>query len=280
MSNEFPAPILDESQLIRADWPAPAHVHAWVTTRAGGVSQAPFDALNVGLHVDDDRHAVLDNRRRLTAFCQARGSQGALPWLNQVHGITVINDNQWPTADCAGNEPRCIDADASSTAQAGRALVVMTADCLPVFFTDSAGSRVALAHAGWRGLCAGIIEATAATFAPSQTLMAWLGPAIGSASFEVGDSVRMAFLDNAQAYDVTHAAGRDDEQRATHAAFVATRPGHYLADLYALARLRLLRVGVSAVYGGNFDTYSESSRFFSYRRVSRTGRMASVIWRT
>lgn len=253
---------LDESQLIRADWPAPAHVQAWVTTRAGGVSQAPFSALNLGHHVDDQPEAVANNRQRLRDFCQARGSVGELQWLNQVHGTAVFK----PSSD--SGSVHLAEADASVTSDAGVALVVMTADCLPVFFTDTRGERVAVAHAGWRGLCHGVLEATAATFAPEYGVMAWLGPAIGPKSFEVGEIVREAFI---------HAATHT-EQAATLAAFIATTPGHYLADLYALARLRLQRAGVSAVYGGGFDTLRESSQFFSYRREARTGRMASVIW--
>lgn len=261
---------LDASQLIRADWPAPAHVQAWVSTRAGGISAAPFDALNVGDHVGDAAEAVAQNRRQLTQFCQARGSIGELQWLNQVHGTSVFEPTPAPSAPASlsavTSSAPC--ADASSTTQAGLALVVMTADCLPVFFTNRDGSRVAVAHAGWRGLCHGVLEATAATFAASDTLMAWLGPAIGPESFEVGESVRDAFL----------AAAYDRERATTEAAFVATTPAHYLADLYALARLRLLRGGVSAVYGGGCDTMRESSRFFSYRREASTGRMANVIW--
>jgi hypothetical protein len=267
---------LTASQLIRADWPAPAHVQAWVTTRAGGVSVAPFDALNLGHHVSDDALAVSENRQRLTAFCQARGSVGELQWLNQVHGIDVSEPARvtalahGAAAHAASKSASChpVDADASSTTHPGLALVVMTADCLPVFFTDTEGLRVAVAHAGWRGLCHGVLEATAATFAREHSLMAWLGPAIGPASFEVGESVREAFLKAA-----TH-----DELAATSAAFTQNKPGHYLADLYALARLRLMRAGVSAVYGGGLDTYSESSLFFSYRREAITGRLASVIW--
>ena len=258
---------LDQSQLIRADWPAPAHVQAWVTTRAGGISTAPFDSLNLGHHVNDDAQVVAEKRQRLTGFCHARGSRGELIWLNQIHGIDVLE----PRSSVLDEQSACtpIDADASSTDHAGLALVVMTADCLPVFFTDIEGERVAVAHAGWRGLCNGILEATAATFSPEQSVMAWLGPAIGPNSFEVGESVREAFI----------ALAIDDELEATKAAFSANKPDHYLADLYQLARIRLLRAGVSAVYGGGLDTYSELSRFFSYRREAVTGRMASVIWR-
>lgn len=261
------ASTLNQTQLIRAEWPAPAHVQAWVTTRAGGVSTEPFDTLNLGHHVNDDPQAVADNRQRLTHFCHARGSRGELVWLNQIHGIDIFE----PCSSTTDGQNDCtpVNADASSTTCSGLALVVMTADCLPVFFTDTEGERVAVAHAGWRGLCSGVLEATAATFAPSKPLMAWLGPAIGPNSFEVGESVREAFV----------ALATNDELAATKAAFSANKPGHYLADLYQLARIRLLRVGVSAVYGGGLDTYSESSRFYSYRREAVTGRMASVIWR-
>lgn len=266
-SSANPPKQLDQSQLIRADWPAPAHVQAWVTTRVGGVSSAPFDSLNLGHHVNDDAQAVAENRQRLTSFCHACGSRGELVWLNQIHGIDVLE----PRSSALDEQPACtpIDADASSTIHPSTALVVMTADCLPVFFTDTNGERVAVAHAGWRGLCNGVLEATVATFTPEKNVMAWLGPAIGPNSFEVGESVREAFI----------AEATEDELEATKAAFVANKPGHYFADLYQLARIRLLRAGVSAVYGGGLDTYSESLRFFSYRREAVTGRMASVIWR-
>ena len=268
-------PALREADLIRAEWPAPAHVQAWVTTRAGGVSVAPFDALNLGLHVNDDAQLVMENRQRLSAFCQARGGHD-LFWLNQVHGVSVASP-ECGQANAATNDCPAIDADASTTSELGRALVVMTADCLPVFFTDRVGSRVAVAHAGWRGLCAGVLEATVARFAEPSAVMAWLGPAIGPTSFEVGESVREAFINS----DHLSAAMTDAAQvAAIEAAFAPTRPGHFLADLYRLARLRLANAGVTAVYGGGFDTFSESSRFFSYRREAITGRLASVIWLT
>lgn len=246
-----------------ATWPAPANVHAWVTCRGGGVSTAPFASLNLGDHVGDDTAAVTENRVLLTQACQARGLVGELPWLQQVHGTRV-----WTDASPAIAKDYC--ADASVTSTRGQGLVVMTADCLPVFFCDAQGQQVAVAHAGWRGLCQGVLEATLACFGPSSTVMAYLGPAIGPASFEVDEPVKQAFLAAADPLDVVQTA----------AAFEPTldKPRHYLANLYALATIRLHRAGVTQVFGGGFDTVGDEQRFFSFRRDGQTGRMASVIW--
>ncbi|MGV8844271.1 MAG: peptidoglycan editing factor PgeF [Pseudomonas sp.] len=237
---------------LRPDWPAPAWVKACVTTRAGGVSQAPFDSLNLGDHVEDDPAAVLENRARLTA---ALGCPPA--WLRQVHGIQVVEANATGVAQ----------ADASWSATPAIACAVMTADCLPVLFCDRAGTRVAAAHAGWRGLANGVLEATLDALAvPACEVLVWLGPAIGPDAFEVGPEVRAAFV---------------SQQPEAASAF---RPSHHplhperlLADIYALARLRLAARGVTAVYGGGYCTVSDP-RFYSYRRAPRTGRFASLIW--
>ncbi|WP_277052640.1 peptidoglycan editing factor PgeF [Zestomonas thermotolerans] len=241
-------PSLAESCII-PDWPAPARVRACVTTRAGGVSVGPFTSLNLGDHVGDDPQAVAENRRRLVAALGCRPA-----WLRQVHGTRVVE------ADPA----QVVEADGCWTAAPGIACSSMTADCLPVLFCDRAGSRVAAAHAGWRGLAGGVLEATLEALAlPAEQVLAWLGPAIGPQAFEVGPEVREAFLashpEAAQAFVASH------------------NPGKFLADLYQLARIRLAARGITAVYGGGFCTFSDP-RFFSYRRAARTGRFASLVW--
>ena len=231
------------------DWPAPAGIRACVTTRAGGVSLAPFDSFNLGDHVDDDPSAVAHNRQRLTHIFDVQPA-----WLSQVHGVVVA----------PANPEQIVEADASWTATPGIACTVMTADCLPALFCDRAGTRVAAAHAGWRGLAAGVLEAAAHSLnVEPDDILVWLGPAIGPAVFEVGGEVRDVFID-----DMLQAA----------AAFVpSVNEGRYMADIYALARLRLARYGITAVYGGGFCTVTDP-RFYSYRRSPRTGRFASLVW--
>ncbi len=243
---------MTESQFILPDWPAPANVHAAVTTRVGGASHAPYDSFNLATHVGDDPAGVRASRARLRTAL-------ALPakpvWLKQVHGVAVVDAAQ------GGTEP---EADGAFAAQPGAVCVVLTADCLPVLLCNRQGTKVAALHAGWRGLAGGVIEAgVKALGVPGDDLLAWLGPAIGPASFEVGPEVRAAFVQH-------------DAQAAL--AFCAVREGKYLADIYQLARLRLQRLGVAAVYGGGFCTVTDSARFFSYRRDGVTGRMASLIW--
>lgn len=239
--------------LITPDWPAPARVRAAATTRVGGVSSRPYASLNLGAHVGDDPAAVAENRRRLG---QALGLGQAPAWLDQVHGCDVADADVPATAVPV--------ADAAVARARGHACVVMTADCLPVLFCDRAGSVVAAAHAGWRGLAAGVLEATvtAMDVAPAA-ILAWLGPAIGPGAFEVGPEVRAAFV----ARDPAHAA-----------AFAAGSGDRHYADLYTLARQVLAGCGVGAVYGGGFCTFGERERFFSYRRDGRTGRQASLVW--
>ena len=231
------------------DWPAPAGIRACVTTRAGGVSLAPFDSFNLGDHVGDDPAAVAHNRQRLTHIFDVQPA-----WLSQVHGVVVA----------PANPEQIVEADASWTATPGIACTVMTADCLPALFCDRAGTRVAAAHAGWRGLAAGVLEAAAHSLnVEPDDILVWLGPAIGPAVFEVGGEVRDVFID-----DMLQAA----------AAFVpSVNEGRYMADIYELARLRLARYGITAVYGGGFCTVTDP-RFYSYRRSPRTGRFASLVW--
>ena len=243
-------------QFLQPDWPAPASVVALVTTRIDGVSREPFDSFNLGDHVGDDPAAVAHNRRRLIAACPGLEAIG---WLEQVHGAAVV------AADAA----LVHRADAQFTCSPGLGCAILTADCLPVLFCDRAGPRVAAAHAGWRGLCAGVLERTAVTFDAPAQLLAWLGPAIGPANFEVGAEVREQFVEAATT------ARRD----ATAACFVdAARAHHFLADIYALARLRLQAAGITAIYGGVLCTLADPFRFYSYRRDGITGRMASLIY--
>lgn len=239
------------SEFIRADWPAPAHVRALTTTRAGGFSAGPFASLNLGDHVGDDPQTVARNRSLLRETLRIPEPS----WLKQVHGTDVV-EAEFGRAGAV--------ADGSFTEMLGTVCAVLTADCLPVALCDRQGTRVAMVHAGWRGLCAGVIEAgVLALRVPGDELLAWLGPAIGPDAYEVGEEVRTAF--------VAH-----DPEAAS--AFRECAPGKWLADMYALARQRLAAMGVTAVSGSGFCTYRERERFFSYRRDGATGRMASLIW--
>ncbi len=244
---------MSSKEWIVPDWPAPLNVRSLVTTRHGGVSQGPYSSLNLGSHVGDDPAAVLANRARLGEHLT-----GAPLWLEQVHGTRVVD------AARIGADIHPPQADAAFSRQRGAVCVVMTADCLPVLFCDAAGSVVAAAHAGWRGLLAGVLEeAITAMGVPGGRLIAYLGPAIGPQAFEVGDEVRSAFI----ATDPNAAA-----------AFKPSSPGKWLADIYGLARQRLAGQGVERVFGGSWCTASDADRFFSYRRDGQTGRMASLIW--
>ena len=246
-------------QTISPDWPAPPAVRAAFTLRMGGVSAAPFDSLNVGAHVGDTGAAVTENRRRV---CTQLRLPAEPLWLEQVHGIDVLELDARPAA--AATAARSGPADAVIARRAGQVCVIQVADCMPVLFAARDGRAVAAAHAGWRGLAAGVLEATVARLAVApRGLIAWLGPAIGPAHFEVGGEVRAAFL----AHDPA-AAG----------AFRANSRGRWQCDLSALARQRLGAAGVSAVFGGRWCTYADPARFFSYRRDGQCGRMAALIW--
>jgi purine-nucleoside/S-methyl-5'-thioadenosine phosphorylase / adenosine deaminase len=241
-------------EVMRPEWPAPAGVRAAFTLRRGGVSPPPYDDLNIAAHVGDDPQAVLENRRRL----RDRLALPAEPaWLEQIHGSRVLDlDRQSPSS--------LGPADGAVTRTPGRICVIQVADCLPVLLAAADGSVVGAAHAGWRGLAGGVLEATVqAMHTPGGRLLAWLGPAIGQAHFEVGEEVRAAFL------------AADD---GASAAFTVNERGRWQCDLYALARRRLAALGVSALHGGGWCTYAEAGRFFSYRRDRRCGRMAALIW--
>ncbi|MDX1458518.1 MAG: peptidoglycan editing factor PgeF [Marinobacter sp.] len=243
-----------ELPILYPDWPAPVTIRAGCTTRNGGVSDLAWTSLNLGSHVQDVAEHVEENRRRLARWSGLPA--GHFYWLNQVHGTDVV---RVPVDGVP-------DADASVTDRTGHVCAVLTADCLPVLLCNQAGTRVAAAHAGWRGLCGGVLERTVAELAcPPEEVMAWLGPAIGPDAFEVGVEVRDVFVSIAE-----------EAARAFRPSLGA--PGHYLADIYQLARQRLRSVGVGQVYGGNFCTVTDASRFYSYRRDGLTGRMASFIW--
>ena len=254
-----------DSVLLRADWPVPANIHACTTLRRGlnvGVSAPPFDAFNLGYRnaADGDRPEAVDTNR--AALGWIAGLPSPPHWLRQVHGVAVQRcDTPRPADATDAIEPV---ADASVTASAEVVLAILTADCLPVMFAADDGREVAAAHAGWRGLAGGVLEATVAAMrTPTDRVVAWLGPAAGPQAYEIGEEVYRAFVD------------RDP---AAAAAFAATRPGHWLVDLYALARRRLAQAGVSRVHGGGLCTISDPQRFFSYRRDVRTGRMATLVW--
>lgn len=264
---------------VRPDWQVSPRVRALITTRDGGVSEGPYGrwqdgvalpgGMNLGLHTGDDPAHVAANRARLLALA---GQAGAA-WLEQVHGAQIVHADE--VIDAAPGAAAPVQADASVTARANAVCVVMVADCLPVLLCDAQGRAVGAAHAGWRGLAAGIVEQTAARVAalaggaPNE-LHAYLGPAIGPQAFEVGADVRDAFLDTAP-------LSEHDDTRQAFAA-IDGAPGKFLADLYALARLRLVRAGVAHMSGGRACTVAEHARFYSYRRDRVTGRMAAAIW--
>ena len=240
------------TEFIYPDWPAPARVRAFVTTRQGGVSSGRYSSLNLAQHVEDDVAAVEQNRQLLKQALQLPSEP---VWLDQVHGVKAVraDDRAVPTV-----------ADASYTTEPDVVCAVMTADCLPVLICNRQGNKVAAAHAGWRGLQAGVIEQTIEVMQEDVgNLLVWLGPAIGPDAFEVGEEVKLAF---------------EADLPDASAAFRETRPGHWLADIYLLARQRLNHMGVEAVYGGGFCTFNNKQQFFSYRRDGKTGRMASLIY--
>jgi len=237
-------------------WPAPPTVRALTTTRVGGESSGPYASFNLATHVGDDPRQVAENR---AALCARLGLPAEPTWLTQVHGTGVVDAGALPGADGAPV------ADASVTDRPGPVCAVLTADCLPVLFCTRDGSRVGAAHAGWRGLSAGVLEATLAALGhPPAEVLAWLGPGIGPRAYEVGEEVREAFL---------------APDPGTADAFTPSgRPGHWLADMYALARRRLARAGVEEVHGGGLCTYEDGERFYSYRRDGVTGRIATLVW--
>ncbi|MDP6437274.1 MAG: peptidoglycan editing factor PgeF [Gammaproteobacteria bacterium] len=243
-----------EPEFIRADWPAPDNVHAFTTSRRGGFSTDSFASLNIADHVGDDPQRVALNRE------QVRGALD-LPeeprWLTQVHGNTVV---------CADEIAAGAEADAVWTDNPGIVCAVMTADCLPVLFCTRDGSRIAAAHAGWRGLCEGIIEATVNSLLTEGTkaddLLVWLGPAIAPDAYEVDSKVYHALIKHAPECERS---------------FSPSRPGRWKLDLYKVASGILATFGITDITGGEYCTFSDQ-RFFSHRRLAPTGRQASIIW--
>jgi polyphenol oxidase len=258
------------SDWIVPDWPAPCNVKALFTTRNGGTGSSPspspspsplpspFASFNLGDHVGDDPLTVKQNRAVLRRLLP-----GEPRWLKQVHGTTVVRVDEYDCAEPSSAPPM---GDGAISRHPGNVCAVLVADCLPILLCDSAGTVVAVMHAGWRGLGEGVIERTVSAIgALPAPLIAWLGPAIGPNHFEVGEEVRQAFI--------TH-------DKRSGAAFIphSSRKGKWFADLFLLARQRLLKAGVTEVYGGGICTFSDPSRFFSYRRDGNSGRMAGLIW--
>lgn len=239
--------------VINPNWPAPPHVKAFTTTRLGGFSLAPFDTLNLAMHVEDSKADVSQNR----ALLQKKKQLPHAPlWLEQNHTTIVVDADKPFDAYPEG--------DASHTYLPGRVCAVLTADCLPLLITDTQGTQVAAVHAGWRGLADGIVPATVSKLkAHPKDLLVWLGPAIGPKAFEVKDDVRDIFL---------------KAKTALTEHFKETAPGLYLFDIYAAARYQLGRCGIEQVFGGDYCTYTDTEKFFSYRRQAKTGRMATLIW--
>ena len=252
------------SAWIEAGWPAPRGVRALCTLRTGGASAAPYASLNLGDHVGDEAAAVAENRRRLA---EDAGLPAEPVWLRQVHGVGVADLDAAVLDNAAAGEAP-ITADAAFTRCRGRVCAILTADCLPVLLAADSGDLVAAAHAGWRGLAGGVIEATVAAMtgagavAPGR-LLAWLGPAIGPRHFEVGGEVREALL---------------AKDPAAESAFAPNARGRFMADLHQLARRRLAAAGVDRIYGGEECTYADPTRYFSHRRDGVTGRQAALIW--
>jgi purine-nucleoside/S-methyl-5'-thioadenosine phosphorylase / adenosine deaminase len=237
--------------VIKPDWPVADSVKAFMTTRQGGVSQGPFASMNLGDHVGDDPARVRQNRNLLLEILPSEPH-----WLQQVHGRDV---------SCADDGLSLPRADASFSCEPGNICVVMMADCLPVLLCDEAGTVVAAAHAGWRGLAGGVLEAAVQSMQTSPArILAWMGAAIGPQAFEVGEEVRDVFV--------------QDIPASSSAFMPGNQPGKWWADIYQLARFRLTRAGVSQVFGGGLCTYTDSQRFYSFRRDGTTGRMASLIW--
>lgn len=259
---------LANSSFLIPNWPAPKNVRAFSSTRLGGHSVAPYDSLNLGAHVGDDPATVEKNRQHFAKLTQMPNT---LRWLKQVHGTCVaeLPVKELPIEKLPAKEKVDIEADAAYSSAKGVVCAVMTADCLPVLFCNTKGTKVAASHAGWRGLCDGVIEQTLTHFSPEDEILVWLGPAIGAKKFEVGEDVRNAFLAQDEAAELAFTEITEQTKIAEQ---------KWLADLYLLARQRLEKAGIEHIYGGNHCTYEEHDRFFSYRRDKQTGRMASVIW--
>ncbi|MCW8996977.1 MAG: peptidoglycan editing factor PgeF [Psychromonas sp.] len=248
--------MISDLHLIKVNWSAPAHIHAFSTTRQGGVSEGQYQGLNLGLHVEDDPARVAKNRQLLSKSLRLADS---LCWLTQTHSTTLLK--------LEGNTPTGLEADAAWSVLKNHPCIVMTADCLPLLVTDKQGSFVCAIHAGWRGLCDGIIEKSLYSICGQlkiepQQLLVWLGPCIGEDAFVVGEEVRAQFI---------------AENASAASAFIPCQD-RYLADLHKLARLRLAPLNVAEISATEHRTFNEPELFYSYRRDGKTGRMASLIW--
>lgn len=252
---------------IKPSWSAPVNVRGIVTTRSGGYSAPPWDSMNLSQRVGDSAQTVDQNRQVLQQYlANENHAHEPVQWLNQVHGVKVVEGTYAGKSATIAPVPM---ADAIYTTRPGLPIAVLTADCLPVFFCDELGTQVAVAHAGWRGLSAGVLEQTAATFScPPEKILTWFGPAIGPRQFEVGDEVRHEMI--AESRSVVDCEPFFVPQEG--------KPGYWRADLYGIAQAKLNSVGITYVAGGNFCTVSQAKHFYSYRRDNQTGRMASVIW--
>ncbi len=265
------------AEWIVPDWPAPSQVRAVSTTRTGGVSTGVYASLNLAAHVGDVAECVEENRRRL---CVVLDLHKQPHWLKQVHGAQVatighIKNPLFPTnvgervgvrggAEATQEIRFMATADTAITQSIGEVCVVLTADCLPVLFCDRSGHTVVAAHAGWRGMAAGVLEAAIAVMrTPPENILTWLGPAIGPSVYEVGEEVRVALT---------------QDQPQAEQAFDTASNGKWLCDLYLLASQRLRRMGIRHIYGGGFCTFTDKDRFFSYRRDGECGRMGTLIW--
>ena len=254
-------------RILRPDWPAPANVHAFTTTRQGGFSQAPYDQFNLGAFAGEDLQIVQKNRALLNALLPQ-----APFWIKQVHGTHVV----LAQGVLEGIGDSIIEADASVTTHPQTVLSILAADCMPVLLTNRSGTAVAAAHAGWRGLCAGVLENTVVKLlkessSTASDLLAWIGPSISGAHYEVGAEVRTAFIESTAQF----------HYHLDDACFVpsySSGPDKYWADLPRIAKSRLQALGINAVYGGDLCTFNDPDRFYSYRRETPTGRFASLIW--
>lgn len=255
MEHNLPASIGNSegsTPVILPGWSAPRHIKAFTTTRNGGISEGPYQTMNLGLHVGDERTRVLENRKRLL---QAMSLPCEPLWLNQTHSVDVID------ADVEGLR----SADGAYTNHTDVVLAVLTADCLPIVIVDRKGTELAVVHAGWRGLAGGIVENAVRRFSNNGGLQAWLGPAIGPLAFEVGEDVKTAFSERVRSHERFFKPG------------IAI--GKYWCDLYSLARAELVAAGCEQVVGGDFCTYSQGEEFHSHRRDGiPSGRMATVAW--
>lgn len=253
LPDQYKSATTESLQLIWSTWSAPTDITAFTSTRQGGVSRGPYSSMNLGMHVGDNTAVVLKNRQRL----QDLTSMPEQPrWLNQTHSTNVVLAEAVSSAD---------EADGSYTQTPGVVLAVLTADCLPVVITNGHSSELAVVHAGWRGLAGGILDNAIACFKDKRALQAWLGPAIGSRAFEVGEDVRAAFVQRQASHGLYFKPGVSDDK--------------YWCDLYSVARSELAYLGCQAVSGGDYCTFTHADRFHSHRRDGvPSGRMATVAW--